>query len=160
MEETKQRQRGELFSWCLVANVVDEHEVGQDHHIENGTKIFSPGTKVYVSSIWRDSSFDHGGVLRVIGKPRKQWRLAIVYIRRDRLTNFRARKVFDPKALRCMARDEGQDRPRPGRFSIWWGKDEEARKRVEEQAAYYNQDIYSVRQREQHPSPRHRSENK
>lgn len=152
MEEAKQRQRGELFSWCLVANVVDEHEVGQDHHIEHGTKIFSPGTKVYVSSWWDNSTKDDGGVLWVIGKARKQWRLVAAYIARDRLTNFRAKKVFDPKVLRRMAQDERQNHPRPAQFTRWWGKGEEARRRVEEQASYYNQGIYSVRQRERHPS--------
>ncbi|OZG56984.1 hypothetical protein BTIS_1646 [Bifidobacterium tissieri] len=148
MEEAKQRQRGKLFTWCLIANVVDEHEVGQDHHIEYGTKIFSPGTKVYVSSWWDNSTKDDGGVLYVIGKARKQWRLVAAYIARDRLTNFRAKQVFDPKALRRMAQDEGQNRVRPGQFVRWWGKDEEARRRVEQKAAYYNQDIYSVRRRE------------
>ena len=31
----------EVWSWCPVANVVDAHETGQDHHIMHGTKIFS-----------------------------------------------------------------------------------------------------------------------
>ncbi|WP_125969207.1 hypothetical protein [Bifidobacterium samirii] len=72
MEEEKRRHRGELFSWCLVANVVDEHEVGQDRYVEHGTGIFSSGAKAYVSPICRDGSFDHGGVLRINGKPRRQ----------------------------------------------------------------------------------------
>ena len=67
---------------------------------------------------------------------------------RGRLTNFRVRQVFDPKALRRMAQDEGQNRVRPGQFVRWCGKDDEARRQVEEKAAYYNQDIYSVRRRE------------
>ena len=45
-----QNDEQEPWTWCVIANVVDEHEVGVDHHIEHGTKIFSPGTKVYVST--------------------------------------------------------------------------------------------------------------
>ena len=45
----------EVWSWCPVANVVDAHETGQDHHIMHGTKIFSAGTKVYISSEWADT---------------------------------------------------------------------------------------------------------
>lgn len=36
-------------------------------------------------------------------RPAKQWCLVPAYIARDRLTNFRAKQVFDPKALRRMA---------------------------------------------------------
>lgn len=80
-----QNDEQEPWTWCVIANVVDEHEVGVDHHIEHGTKIFSPGTKVYVSTEWRTSLKDDGGTLFVIGKARKQWRMVGMFIPRNRL---------------------------------------------------------------------------
>ena len=97
-----QNDEQEPWTWCVIANVVDEHEVGVDHHIEHGTKIFSPGTKVYVSTEWRTSLKDDGGTLFVIGKARKQWRMVGMFIPRNRLTNFRVGRVFDPRVLRRM----------------------------------------------------------
>lgn len=59
-----------VWSWCPVANVVDAHETGQDHHIMHGTKIFSAGTKVYISSEWADTR-TIGGSFKVIGRAQK-----------------------------------------------------------------------------------------
>lgn len=108
-----QNDEQEPWTWCVIANVVDEHEVGVDHHIEHGTKIFSPGTKVYVSTEWRTSLKDDGGTLFVIGKARKQWRMVGMFIPRNRLTNFRVGRVFDPRVLRRMAKDCRQSVPDP-----------------------------------------------
>lgn len=103
-----QNDEQEPWTWCVIANVVDEHEVGVDHHIEHGTKIFSPGTKVYVSTEWRTSLKDDGGTLFVIGKARKQWRMVGMFIPRNRLTNFRVGRVFDRSAGSQDRRVSGQ----------------------------------------------------
>lgn len=136
---------GGLWTWCVIANVVDEHEVGVDHHIEHGTKIFSPGTKVYVSSYWRMDVRDNGGKVVVIGKARRQWRYVRMWVARDRLTNFRVGRVFDPRVLRRMAKDTGQNEPDPSDWSyMWWGNGDDGYRRASDQVALYNQDGYSA----------------
>ena len=34
------------WKWCLVGNIVQERDYGEQHEIKSGTKHFSPGTKV------------------------------------------------------------------------------------------------------------------
>lgn len=135
--------------WCLTANVVDEHEVGDDKHVERGTKQFRPGAKVYVAHEWHCSTKDNGGTVIVIGKPRNQWRLIQMYMPRNRLTNFRSKKVYDRRALEMMTRlDRGGlvigNSPSTSR---WWGNTDEDKEAILEAADYYNHDDWARRQR-------------
>lgn len=140
-----QNDEQEPWTWCVIANVVDEHEVGVDHHIGHGTKIFSPGTKVYVSTEWRTSLKDDGGTLFVIGKARKQWRMVGMFIPRNRLTSFRVGRVFDPRVLRRMAKDCRQSVPDPSEWGWrWWGNDEDAHQTVIKRVEYFSQDGFSL----------------
>lgn len=111
----------EVWSWCLVANVVDAHETGQDHHVVHGTKIFSAGTKVYVSSEWSDTK-SVGGSYKDIGRARKSRRLVCAWLQRDRMENLRLRRVFSPNVLKKMAEESGQyEGVNPSEFISWWG---------------------------------------
>lgn len=74
-----------------------------DHHIMHGTKIFSAGTKVYISSEWADTR-TIGGSFKVIGRARKSHRLVCAWLRWDRMENVRLRRVFSPAVLRIMAK--------------------------------------------------------
>lgn len=135
--------------WCLTANVVDEHEVGDDKHVERGTKQFRPGAKVYVAHEWHCSTKDNGGTVIVIGKSRNQWRLIQMYMPRNRLTNFRSKKVYDRRALEMMTRlDRGGlaigNSPSTSR---WWGNTDEDKEAILEAADYYNHDDWAHRQR-------------
>ncbi|KFI86792.1 hypothetical protein [Bifidobacterium ruminantium] len=117
----------EVWSWCPVANVVDAHETGQDHHIMHGTKIFSAGTKVYISSEWADTR-TIGGSFKVIGRARKSHRLVCAWLRWDRMENVRLRRVFSPAVLRIMARMSRQTgEVDPSGFVSWWGNSNEDR---------------------------------
>ncbi len=54
------------FVWCLVGNIVEEHEFGEEKEIRKGTKHFSPNAKVYCfPALWGDG-YEH---ILVLGKP-------------------------------------------------------------------------------------------
>ena len=45
----------EEWKWCLVGNIVQKREYGENHEIKYGTKHFSPGTKIYCAQgCWGD----------------------------------------------------------------------------------------------------------
>lgn len=99
----------EVWSWCPVANVVDAHETGQDHHIMHGTKIFSAGTKVYISSEWADTR-TIGGSFKVIGRARKSHRLVCAWLRWDRME----KRALAQGVLSGSVEDYGQDEQADG----------------------------------------------
>lgn len=47
-EETPAEQE---WQWCLVGNIVGEHEHGEAHELRYGTKQFRPGAKVFVNLV-------------------------------------------------------------------------------------------------------------
>lgn len=100
---------------------------------------------MYVSTEWRTSLKDDGGTLFVIGKARKQWRMVGMFIPRNRLTNFRVGRVFDPRVLRRMAKDCRQSVPDPSEWGWrWWGNDEDAHQTVIKRVEYFSQDGFSL----------------
>lgn len=48
-EETPAEQE---WQWCLVGNIVGEHEHGEAHEFKCGTKQFRPGAKVFVNLVY------------------------------------------------------------------------------------------------------------
>lgn len=89
--------------WCLVANVSESAtHVKSDGTVGRGTRHFSPGTKVYVAS---ERHIDDGyWNLVVMGKPRCQQRLIQIYMRSNRLCNYRLKKVYDKRVIESMTR--------------------------------------------------------
>ena len=54
MEDIKNLEQE--WRWCLVGNIVQTHEYGENHETRIGTKHFSQGTKVYcMPGNWDDS---------------------------------------------------------------------------------------------------------
>lgn len=89
--------------WCLVANIAEDvTHVRKDGTIGEGTKHFSPGTKIYIGSTWH-SGYD-GWKFVVMGKPRHQRRLIQIYMDSDKLCNFRLKKVYDKRVIEHMTR--------------------------------------------------------
>ena len=94
----------EDWIWCLVGNIVEKHEVGEEHEVKYGTKHFSRGTKVYCfPPLWGDG-YER---IKVIGKPRKRKHLITIITRANCIENWRIKKVFNPFVLREMARNGG-----------------------------------------------------
>ena len=98
----------ESIEWlyCLVGNIVEKHEYGENKEIKYGTKHFSGGTKVYCyPGKWGDGYEN----IYVIGKPRNGFKLIKVVMRREYIENFRLKKVFNKKVIKEMYHDNGWD---------------------------------------------------
>ncbi len=97
-----QPQEQQEWKWCLVGNIVQEREYGENHEIKHGTKHFSPGTKVYCAQgLWGDGYEN----IVVIGKHRKSPKYTKLIMQRKHIENFRCQKVFQPVVLKLMNRD-------------------------------------------------------
>lgn len=101
------------WQWCLVANIVDEHEYGEAHEIKHGTKHFRPGAKVFVNLVYGGMGHEY---ILVIGTPRHDPGYIEVVIRRKYVCNFRVQKVYKPAVLRRMNESVWD----------WWGNTDEA----------------------------------
>src|SRR6185437_1135802 len=94
-----QPEKIEECYWCVVGNIIDEHPEGAERKIAHGTRRFSPGTKVYcMAPQWGD------GYERVIciGRGRKSKRMITVIQSVSNITNWRAKDVYHPEALRRL----------------------------------------------------------
>ena len=85
--------------WCIVANVVAEHPVGEDKEIRKGTKHFSAGTKVYCyPPLWGDGYEK----VKIIGRHRGSRDLVEMVMPSKWLTNWRVKMVYSPFVLTRM----------------------------------------------------------
>lgn len=109
MDTVKNEQE---WQWCLVGNIVDEHEYGEAHEIRHGIKQFRPGAKVFVNLVY--GGMGHENIL-VIGNPRRSSKYIEIVVRRKYVCNFRVQKVYKPAVLKRM--DES--------VWDWWGNTDE-----------------------------------
>lgn len=115
METIKEEQSAEQeWQWCLVGNIVEESEYGENHEIRYGNKQFRPNAKVYVNLVY--GGMGHESVL-VIGKPRRSYGYIEIVIARKYVEKFRLQKVFKPAVLKRMKQSEWK----------WWGNTDSAR---------------------------------
>ena len=108
---------GQKWEWCLVGNIVEEHEYGEEHIIRFGNRQFRPNAKVYVNLIY--GGMGHEKVL-VIGLPRHSKDYIEIVIARKYVCNFRLQKGFKPAVLKRIKNSEWS----------WWGNTEESRSRI------------------------------
>lgn len=114
------------WRWCLVGNIAETREYGENHEIKNGTKQFSGGTKVYVAPVQWGDGYEN---VIVLGKPRgRKGGLIEMVIRRKYIENFRLKKVFDPGALRKINKSE----------HTWWGNRDHDRDEIKEYVSRLN----------------------
>lgn len=113
-EETALAQE---WQWCLVGNIVLEHEYGESHELRYGNRQFRPGAKVFVNLVY--GGMGHERIL-VIGTPRHSRQYIEIVIARKNVTNFRLQRVFKPAVLERMNRSEWD----------WWGHTDSARDRL------------------------------
>lgn len=114
------------WRYSLVGNIIDRRIYGENHEIKQGTKNFSPGTKVYVDyAHWGD-----GGEQRVvIGVPKNRKSLIECVIRCEYICNFRLKKIYPSKVLDKMDNS----------YYSWWGRDEETKKWIMKSAEFLNE---------------------
>lgn len=121
-EETTNEQE---WQWCLVGNIVEEHEFGEDHVIKYGTKHFRPGAKVYINLVYGGMGYEN---IHVIGVPRRSKKYIEIVIRRKYVRNFRVQKVYRPAVLKMMSASKW----------AWSGNDEQTRESLEKSAEWMN----------------------
>ena len=124
---TQQIPDSQKWRWCLVGNIVDEHEWGEDHIIRHGTKHFLPGTKVYVELAYPGMGNES---IVVIGMARHTKKYIEVAISRKYVHNFRLDKVFKPAVLERMRNSK----------HLWWGASDEDRVTITGCAESMNKD--------------------
>jgi len=89
----------EPTDWCLVGNIVEEHEFGELGEIRRGSKHFTSGTKVYcLPPQWGDG---YEKIVAVgLARGSRRW---ITVVPPSRLiTNWRAKVVYNPAVLRHL----------------------------------------------------------
>lgn len=114
------------WRWCLVGNIVEKHEFGEEHVIKLGTKHFPPGAKVFINPVYGGMGHEH---ILVVGVPRHMKQYVEIVIRRKLVRNFRVHKVYKPAILKLMSASEWD----------WWDNSDEARETLEKSAEWMNE---------------------
>lgn len=112
-------EQGHSWCWCLVGNIVKEHEYGEEHEIKYGTKHFSRGTKVFLAPVQWGDGYEY---IVVIGMPRYGNKYIEVITRSKYIENYRMKKVYKPAILKRMCISQYR----------WWGDTEKDRKEIME----------------------------
>jgi hypothetical protein len=89
----------ETTEWCLVGNIVREHPFWLSKEMLQGTKHFTPGTKVYcLPAQWGD------GYERaiVVGIARRSRRWITVVMPTSLITNWRAKPVYKKEVAKRL----------------------------------------------------------
>lgn len=107
----------EEWQWCLVGNIVEKHEYGEERTIKYGNKQFRPNAKVFINLVY--GGMGHESIL-VIGMPRHSSKYIEIVIARKYVCNFRVQKVFKPAVLKRMKNSEWD----------WWGNSDEAYEKI------------------------------
>ncbi len=90
----------EASQCCLVGNIVAERPFGEGGvETREGTKHFSPGTKVYAYPAQWGDGYEK---ILVIGKHRGSTKFVSMVIRSTWVTNWRAKVVYHPEVLRRL----------------------------------------------------------
>ena len=111
--EIKISETEQEWQWCLVGNIVEQHECSEDHTVRYGNKQFRPNAKVYINLVY--GGMGHENIL-VIGAPRHTSKYIEIVISRKYVHHFRVQKVFKPAVLKKM-KESAWD---------WWGNTDQA----------------------------------
>ena len=117
MDKDKETKQVEEWIWCLVGNIVDKHEYGQEHIIKYGNKQFRPNAKVYINLVFGGMGHER---IPVIGMPRHSSKYIEIVIATKYVKNFRVKKVFKPTVLKKMRQSDWE----------WWDNSDESYNRI------------------------------
>jgi hypothetical protein len=92
---------GKEYLICVVGNIIGPHIWGEEKRIQQGTKHFRPGAKVYCIFMYGGDGNEH---IRVLGKPRKSGRMIDVVIRTGFIKNFRLQKTYEPRVINFITK--------------------------------------------------------
>ena len=94
MEEERGNMEAERdFEYCLIGNIVEKHYFGVNKEIRSGTKYFRGGAKVHIFPQFGGDGHER---IRVIGQPKKRYKMIDVIIPTKLITNVRVKKIFHP----------------------------------------------------------------
>ena len=99
------------FEYCLVGNIVETHYFSENKEIRYGTKHFRGGAKIYIFPQYGGMGHKH---IRVIGLPRKRYKVIDVVIPTEYITNVRVKKIFQPDLKMKIAENF---------YYSWWKKE-------------------------------------
>lgn len=117
MESENEKTVEQEWQWCLVGNIVGEHEYGENHEIRHGNKQFRPETKVFINLVF--GGMGHEKVL-VLGIPRHSRNYIEVVISRKHIENLRLQRVYKPAVLKRMKNSNYE----------WYGNSDKSRDRI------------------------------
>jgi len=82
--------------WCVVANIAENIPFGEEHHIQKGTKHFSPSTKVYCyPPLWGDGYEK----IKVVARHRGSKQFVTMIVRDKWLVDCRAKLAYNPHII-------------------------------------------------------------
>ena len=99
--------------WCLVGNITEVHEFGENKNLLTGTKQFRPGAKVYMAPANWGDGYEK---IVVIGCPRHKRHYIEIIMRSAYIENYRIQKVYTPFLLKMMENSEFR----------WWDDSEDS----------------------------------
>ena len=105
--ENRAPEQVQEWCWCLVGNVVNRHEYGEQHIILNGSKQFRPGAKVYINLVFGGMGHEN---LLLIGMPRHSSQYIEIAAKRRNICNFRVQQVYKPAILARLKQSD----------YLWW----------------------------------------
>lgn len=118
----------QAWCWCLVGNIVEFHEYGEEHVIKYGNKQFRPNAKVYINLVY--GGMGHEKIL-VIGRPRHSSNYIEIVISRKHVYNFCVQKVYKPAVLEKMKKSKWD----------WWDNTEETYEKLTECLKWLSNEI-------------------
>lgn len=118
----------QVWRWCLVGNIVESHEYGEEHVIKYGNKQFRPNAKVYINLVY--GGMGHEKIL-VIGRPRHSSNYIEIVISRKHVYNFCVQKVYKPAVLEKMKKSKWD----------WWDNTEETYEKLTECLKWLSNEI-------------------
>ncbi len=101
----KQKQmwddNGVYYYEVIVGNIIGDHYLGENKEVKSGTKHFGAGTKVYCAFMYGGNGHE---AVRVLGKPRKSFRMIEIVLHRGYIKYFRLQKCYSPQVIDFMTK--------------------------------------------------------
>ena len=101
---TKSHEESKDYIWCLVGNIVDDIEFGENKELRKGNKQFRPGAKVHCFPVLWGDGYES---IKVIGLPRKSKKMITIIIPSKHVTNWRKQKIYNQFVIKTMSENNG-----------------------------------------------------
>jgi hypothetical protein len=98
------KESADNYIWCLIGNVVEKHDYGEEHELRYGSKHFSAGAKVYCFPVQWGDGYEN---IRVIGRHRKSGRMVTIIMPSKHINNWQMKKVYEPHIIKLMQQYRG-----------------------------------------------------